>query len=117
MDHSVKYCDCVVLDVASYEEFIMPAYTDIRGNYPKETDEIMLSVKTLEYLGISNPEVGMTLSLEFYWNDLFHQNRTGKQSFVLSGYFTEYRNQAADSSIAYLSEQLMKESDISWGKP
>lgn len=114
MDHSVKYCDCVVLDAASYEEFIMPAYTDIRGNYPKEADEIMLSVKTLEYLGISNPKVGMTLSLEFYWNDLFHQNRTGKQPFVLSGYFTEYRNQAADSSIAYLSEQLMKESDISW---
>ena len=40
----------------------------------------MLSTKTLEYLGISDPQIGMEVELDFYWNDVFHTegNRTSE---------------------------------------
>ena len=46
----------------------------------------MLSAKTLEYLGISEPQIGMELDLDFYWNDIFRSDGTGEQAFHLSGY-------------------------------
>lgn len=74
----------------------------------------MLSTKTLAYLGISEPKVGMELKLDFYWNDLFQTKGTGQQTFQLSGYFTEYQNQGTSSSIAFLSEKKLKESGAGW---
>lgn len=109
-DQMIKYCDCVVADETAFETMLCPAYTQIVGTYPKQENEIMLSTKTLAYLGISEPKVGMELKLDFYWNDLFQTKGTGQQTFQLSGYFTEYQNQGASSSIAFLSEKKLKES-------
>lgn len=44
---------------------IRPAFTNVVGNYPEKENEIMLSTKTLQYLGIKNPEVGMEIELDF----------------------------------------------------
>lgn len=70
---------------------IRPAFTNVVGTYPEKENEIMLSTKTLQYLGIKNPEVGMEIELDFYWNDIFNTSGTGMQNFLLSGYFTEYQ--------------------------
>lgn len=113
-NQTIKYCDCVVADETAFETMLCPAYTQIVGTYPKQENEIMLSVKTLKYLGISEPKVGMELKLDFYWNDLFQTKGTGQQTFQLSGYFTEYQNQGASSSIAFLSEKKLKESGAGW---
>lgn len=113
-NQTIKYCDCVVADETAFETMLCPAYTQIVGTYPKQENEIMLSTKTLEYLGISEPKVGMELNLDFYWNDLFQTKGTGQQTFQLSGYFTEYQNQGASSSIAFLSEKKLKESGAGW---
>ena len=113
-DQMIKYCDCVVADETAFETMLCPAYTQIVGTYPKQENEIMLSTKTLAYLGISEPKVGMELKLDFYWNDLFQTKGTGQQTFQLSGYFTEYQNQGASSSIAFLSEKKLKESGAGW---
>ena len=113
-DQTIKYCDCVVADETAFETMLCPAYTQIIGTYPKQENEIMLSTKTLTYLGISEPKVGMELKLDFYWNDLFQTKGTGQQTFQLSGYFTEYQNQGASSSIAFLSEKKLKESGAGW---
>lgn len=113
-NQTIKYCDCVVADETAFETMLCPAYTQIVGTYPKQENEIMLSVKTLKYLGISEPKVGMELNLDFYWNDLFQTKGTGQQTFQLSGYFTEYQNQGASSSIAFLSEKKLKESGAGW---
>ena len=91
-NQTIKYCDCVVADETAFETMLCPAYTQIIGTYPKQENEIMLSTKTLTYLGISEPKVGMELKLDFYWNDLFQTKGTGQQTFQLSGYFTEYQN-------------------------
>ena len=45
---------------------IRPAFTNVVGTYPEKENEIMLSTKTLQYLGIKNPEVGMEIELDFY---------------------------------------------------
>lgn len=113
-NQTIKYCDCVVADETAFETMLCPAYTQIVGTYPKQENEIMLSTKTLAYLGISEPKVGMELKLDFYWNDLFQTKGTGQQTFQLSGYFTEYQNQGASSSIAFLSEKKLKESGAGW---
>lgn len=113
-DQTIKYCDCVVADETAFETMLCPAYTQIIGTYPKQENEIMLSTKTLTYLGISDPKVGMELKLDFYWNDLFQTKGTGQQTFQLSGYFTEYQNQGASFSIAFLSEKKLKESGAGW---
>lgn len=84
------------------------------GTYPEKENEIMLSTKTLQYLGIKNPEVGMEIELDFYWNDIFNTSGTGMQNFLLSGYFTEYQNQTSGASVAFLSEKSMEKNGLQW---
>lgn len=74
----------------------------------------MLSTKTLQYLGIKNPEVGMEIELDFYWNDIFNTSGTGMQNFLLSGYFTEYQNQTSGASVAFISEKSMEKNGLQW---
>ena len=114
LDDSVKYCDCVIADIAGFEEMIFPAFTNVTGNYPTKENEIMLSTKTLQYLGIENPEVGMEIELDFYWNDIFNTSGTGRQTFLLSGYFTEYQNETSSASVAFLSEESMEKNGVQW---
>lgn len=114
LDGSVKFCDCVIADIAGFEEMILPAFTNVAGNYPTKENEIMLSTKTLQYLGIENPEVGMEIELDFYWNDLFNTSGTGMQTFLLSGYFTEYQNETSSASVAFLSEESMEKNGVQW---
>lgn len=64
---------------------IRPAFTNVVGTYPEKENEIMLSTKTLQYLGIKNPEVGMEIELDFYWNDIFNTSGTGMQNFYFLG--------------------------------
>ena len=114
LDDSIKYCDCVITDVTGFEKMIRPAFTNVVGTYPEKENEIMLSTKTLQYLGIKNPEVGMEIELDFYWNDIFNTSGTGMQNFLLSGYFTEYQNQTSGASVAFLSEKSMEKNGLQW---
>ena len=114
LDQNIKYCDCVAADETGFQEILSPAYTQIVGSYPEQENDIMLSAKTLEYLGISEPQIGMELDLDFYWNDIFHSDGTGEQTFCLSGYFTDYQNSSAASSIAFLSEKKLTENGLNW---
>lgn len=113
MNSRYSYSKCVVLDEKAYEDMVKPTFVQLYGNYPKQTDEIMVSKKTLDYLGISNPQIGMQITLDFYWNDIFTTKMTGKQEFVLSGYYDSYNNELSDSSIAYISEDRIKQAGIS----
>ena len=61
LDDSIKYCDCVITDVTGFEKMIRPAFTNVVGTYPEKENEIMLSTKTLQYLGIIF--IGMTFSI------------------------------------------------------
>ena len=47
---------CEVLDETGWEKMTAPAYSDIHGEYPQKTEEIMLPVRALEEIGIHEPE-------------------------------------------------------------
>ncbi len=81
-----KNFDCIVLDHTAWEDMQKPAYTDIHGDYPIKTDETMLSVRSLEDLGILDPAIGMTVSIQM--QDLNGSVIT--KEFTLSGFYTEY---------------------------
>lgn len=112
MDNGIVYCECSVMEEQDWEKMKAVAYTDIYGAYPEEANEIMLSQKTLEFLGIRQPEIGMELSLEFHWNSVFIVKGTGRQNFILSGYYTDYRKDASNFSAAYLSKKKLEQADL-----
>lgn len=112
MDNGIVYCECSVMEEQDWEKLKAAAYTDIYGAYPEEANEIMLSQKTLEFLEIHQPEIGMELSLEFHWNSVFIVKGTGRQNFILSGYYTDYRKDASNFSTAYLSKKKLEQADL-----
>lgn len=71
-------------DETEFNKNYTPAISDITGNYPVKENEIMLSQSAMEVLGISNPQKGMSISLEF--------TDGTQQEFVLSGWFKDYEN-------------------------
>jgi len=68
-------------DKTEFNENLTPAISDIKGKYPAEADEIMLSKSALDVLGINNPEKDMEIKLKQDGKDL---------SFRLSGWYTDY---------------------------
>ncbi len=79
---------CTVIDGTAWEKIKKPAFTDIHGNYPQEKTEVMLPMRALKAVGITDPQVGMELSLPISF--LNEKNGEGDYDFVLSGYYTEY---------------------------
>lgn len=75
-----------VIDDVAWEKIKSPAYTDIHGNYPMEKMDVMLPIRTLERLGIANPEIGMELPVVIE----FSEERQEEFTFRLCGYYTEY---------------------------
>ena len=73
-------------DQTEWERHITPAVGEIHGNYPDASDEIMLSTRALEQLGIELPREGMAVPLTY----LLH-GKTRSDTFRLSGWYTEYK--------------------------
>ena len=100
-------CKIQVLDDVAWEKMMQPAYTDIYGQYPKEKQEIMLSVIALKSMGIDDPEKGMKVRLTVTIG-LF---RTEQEEFCLSGWYSDYVDDTSGSAIGYISEAKLKD----WG--
>ncbi|MDE6636103.1 MAG: hypothetical protein K2K09_05795, partial [Lachnospiraceae bacterium] len=83
---SLSRVKCAVIDEVAWENIKSPAFTDIHGNYPQEKTDVVLLVNELEKLGISEPEIGMDISLDIGLKD----GRQEEFVFHLSGYYTEY---------------------------
>lgn len=95
------------VDSEEWNENIVPAIGKITGTFPKEEKEIIVSVNTLKQLGIENPQVGQTVTLEYK----SHGEKI-KKDFVLSGWFDTYM--VADSSgLIYLGDTAYKQGEYS----
>jgi len=105
-DKEQVYASCVYCDTDTFQTMIRPSFTSFSGTYPENVNDIMLSTAALKYLGIYHPEIGMTISADFYWNDLFHTQNTGKRTFTLTGYY----DSLSDTSTAYISENAKMQS-------
>lgn len=89
----------VYLDATEFEKNRLPCISNIKGKYPHAKDEIMMSLAALEKLGITEPTVGMKVSLTY----------TGQQGqvaevFRLSGYYTDYTKHIGGSPLALVSK-------------
>lgn len=100
-------CGIQGLDAVAWEKMMQPAYTDICGQYPKKKQEIMLSEKALERMGVEKPQEGMKISLTVTIGLL----RTEQEEFYLSGWYSDYVDAASDSTVGYVSEAKLKD----WG--
>ena len=98
-------CNLEVLDTSAWNKLVSPAYTEIHGHYPEKKQELMLSAKSLQQLGIETPKQGMKLSLTVQIG-LF---QTAQETFLLSGWYMDYTDSQA--SVGYVSEEKGKE----WG--
>ena len=74
---------------------------------PEQEQEIMLSLRSLETLGIDRPEQGMQIDLKVIIG-LF---RTETETFRLSGWFTDHSEDTEDVSPGYISRAKLED----WG--
>ncbi len=93
-------CTVKWADDDAWNYLLCPAYTEIQGSYPEEEQEIMLSRRALENIGILTPHEGMEIPLKVTVG-LF---RESEETFILCGWFTDYSYEAAPG---YVSRKKM----------
>lgn len=94
---------CVAADQNAYEKMYLPAYTDVNGKYPTGKNEVMVSIRGLQECGITDPVLGMDITVEIYMD----KNKTEIQTFQLSGYYTEYVHPIEGPPIGFFSEEYI----------
>lgn len=87
---------------SAWNNIITPALEFVKGRYPENRKEFMLSLKALKNLGINHPKVGMKLKVKYAGKKL------ETDEFVLSGYYNDYTNKAT----AYISDQFFQECQV-----
>lgn len=93
---NLRYADSVYWD-----KQIKPALAGVKGNYPKEENEIMLPEWAAEKLGIDTNKTGEEISLSFYYGGTNTAKGYGRLSdnseevFVVSGFYK-------DNSVDYI---------------
>ena len=95
---------CEVLDETGWEKMTAPAYSDIHGEYPQKTEEIMLPVRALEEIGIHEPELGMEIPASITLTEGGKLEKT----FILSGYYTDYLDPAIYRPAGYFSQEFLQ---------
>lgn len=69
-------------DKTEYEKNFLPAVTDVKGHYPVQEDEVMLSQSALSAIEIGQPKQNMEI--------LFTMEDGTKKVFRLSGWYKDY---------------------------
>lgn len=95
---------CEVLDETGWETMTAPAYSDIHGKYPQKTEEIMLPVRALEEIGIQEPKLGMEIPAGI----TLTKGEKLEKTFILSGYYTDYRDPAIYRPAGYFSQEFLQ---------
>ncbi|MEG2194204.1 MAG: FtsX-like permease family protein [Terrisporobacter sp.] len=95
-------------DKESWEKQITPGIGDVKGDYPVEENEVMMSQKSLELLGKEKAKIGD--SIEVSYNDA--KGNTIKKDFILSGTYRTY-GFIVDTGYLLVSEKYIKNNDLS----
>lgn len=108
LEESKTSVNLVYSDKINFNKQQVPAYSNVTGRYPQGEKEIMASYRSLEKLGITNPKLGMKISLKY-------KNRFGQftDTFKSTGYFKDYTWHFSSSSIIYVSEAFINKSGLS----
>jgi len=84
-------------DETEWERLRIPAMSAVVGTYPKEYNEIMVPTWILNRMGITQPQIGMEIEVDYNITKGKDISDTKKQKFVLSAYYTEYMNLRSDN--------------------
>ncbi|MFV0393662.1 MAG: FtsX-like permease family protein [Coprobacillaceae bacterium] len=99
------------VDKVAFEKLFKLAYIDIHGTYPEKENEIMLPIRALDNLGITNPEIDMLISLDINMGDNSEVIET--ETFILSGYYTEFVDEHDQPPLGYFSETYLESLGLS----
>ncbi len=78
-------------DKTEWEKLRVPAMSNIKGKYPQAYNEIMIPEWILKRMGITNPKIGMDISIK-YGKAGGTESEATNETFKLSAYYTEYSN-------------------------
>ena len=104
---------CTVADESAYEDMYVPAFSDIEGSYPEKENELMLSIRGLQEIGITEPALGMDISIGI----VLDSDDIRYKTFILSGYYTDYVHPVISPPIGFFSESYLDELGFSMEKP
>lgn len=110
-----KVATCCIVDNEKFKEMYLPAYDNVEGSYPQNINEIMLSLRILNSLGIEKPEVGMEIPVHIVlYNWLKNSSEDVDMMFLLSGYYTDYINDVEKLPKAFFSRELAKQQNFTF---
>lgn len=117
-DISLELMRLYWVDDICWNEQCIPAFEYCEGTYPKKENEVMISKAALETMGISEPKLGMSIPLEFYYMSEENTNEeTTQKEFQLSGYYKDYSgNEQMYVSEAFYKKSGVKQTDFTQGK-
>ncbi len=104
---------CTVADESAYEDMYVPAFSDIEGSYPQKENELMLSIRGLQEIGITDPVLGMEISIGV----VLDADDIRYKTFTLSGYYTDYVHPVISPPIGFFSESYLNELGFSMDEP
>jgi putative ABC transport system permease protein len=94
-------------DKTEWEKLRVPAMTNINGKYPQAYDEIMIPEWILKRMGITNPEIGMEISIKYREAGNL-ESEPVSEKFKLSAYYTEYSNlRSGNVGTMYVSKAFL----------
>lgn len=98
-----------------WDNQIKPCISNIEGNYPVKENEVMLSEKALEFLGLENAKIGDKIPLS-YKLKLGGKKELGTETknseFILSGIYRNYAY-TEDTGNVLVAEQFIKNNNLS----
>lgn len=108
VENNQEFARIEICDEKTFSDFFMPAYTNVVGEFPKRSDEVMLPISILKKLGIAHPHIGMDIPMSILWNDWTkNEEKAVSYTMRLSGYFTEYLNKSVQEVPVYLSKEFL----------
>lgn len=108
VENDQEFAQIAICNEKTFNNFFMPAYTNVVGKFPEYSDEVMLSISTLNKMGIEHPKIGMDIPISILWRDWTkNEDKAASYMMRLSGYFTEYLNKSVQEVPAYLSKKFL----------
>lgn len=96
-----------------FKTMYLPAYDNVVGRYPENFNEIMLSVRILNNLGIEEPKIGMELPVHIVLYDWLRNGTENiDMTFQLSGYYTDYVEDIEKLPKAFFLEELLEQQNL-----
>lgn len=100
------------IDDTEWKQHRVPTISDVYGDYPQAENEVMLPAWALNEMGISNPQIGMNITLSY---QLGNNYQYITDEFQLSGYYTDYTvSRVGNRGSVYVSQIFAEQSGLTF---